>query len=103
MILPMPRSGGPSTAPFSTLASAFAGMAAMASMSSSVGARGLSASKLPDRSKISPSRMMARLLAGYGAVTDELHACPVQHSEHLQNYPRHSGSGPSDRPGMTSD
>src|SRR6478736_4406781 len=57
MILPMPRSGGPSTALFSTLTRAFAGTAAMASMSSRVGARGLSAAKLPDRSKISPSSM----------------------------------------------
>jgi hypothetical protein len=32
MILPMPRKGGPSTAPFSTFENVFAGTAAMAAM-----------------------------------------------------------------------
>ena len=51
-------------APSATLVSTFAGTALIAAMSAKVGARGLSAAKLPERSKTSPSRKQAGLLAG---------------------------------------
>jgi hypothetical protein len=72
MILPCPQRR---TEPafFGAFDSAFVGIAAIASVSSSVGARGLSEEKLPERSRHLVVQNKTGLFAGYRTITDKLH------------------------------